>query len=185
MNLPRSRTVSAPDLVPLWVYGAIALSFFAIHGGRQLWNSRPENLLWACHLACAVIGLGLLLRSKEINAIGVLLLTVGVPTWLVNLFFDGEFFATSVLTHVGGLTLGVIGLRRLGLPARAWRHALASAALLILICRLATPVGRNVNLAFDAWGPLRAYCPTQTAHICLLLAQWGLLLAVAELIARS
>jgi hypothetical protein len=97
----------------------------------------------------------------------------------------GEFFWTSVLTHFGGLGAGLVVLRRLGgLPRPVWWHAMLAVALLIGISRLATAPAENVNLAFRAWGPFAQWFPEGPAHLFFLLAEWGLLLALAELAVR-
>jgi hypothetical protein len=68
----------------MW-HGLLALAGFAIHAGYQVWHGRPEDLLWACHIAAAIVGVGLLVGSAATNAVGVLLLIVGVPLWLLEL----------------------------------------------------------------------------------------------------
>jgi hypothetical protein len=163
----------------------VALSAYAAHVTRQLINDRPGNLLWACHVAVALVGVGALLRLRGAVAVGTLVLAVGLPLWAIDVAVGGEFFWTSVLTHFGGLGAGLIALRRLGgLPRLAWRHAMLAVALLIAISRLATAPAENVNLAFRAWGPFTAWFPEGPSHFFFLLAEWGLLLALAELAVR-
>jgi hypothetical protein len=148
-------------------------------------HDRPGNLLWACHVAVALVGLGSLVRWRAAVGVGALVLAVGLPMWAIDVAIGGEFFWTSVLTHFGGLGAAVIALRRLGaLPRRAWWHAMLVVTALIVVSRLTTAPGENVNLAFHAWGPFRQWFPAGPAHFLFLLAEWGLLLALADAAVR-
>src|SRR5262249_56943207 len=69
----------------------------------------------------------------------------------------GEFTPTSVLTHVGGLVIGLVGLWRLGMPAQVWWKALLALAALQQLCRWVTPREANVNVAFAVYPWMEAY----------------------------
>jgi len=56
---------------------------------------------------------------------------------------------TSVLTHGGGLLLGLVGLRRLGLPRGAWWKGAVVLVALTAVSRLVTPAPDDVNLGFS------------------------------------
>jgi hypothetical protein len=165
----------------LIIAGLVASSAYAAHATRQLIHDRPGNLLWACHVAVALVGLGALVRWPAAVAVGTLVLAVGLPMWAIDVAIGGEFFWTSVLTHFGGLGAGVIALRRLGgLPSRAWWCAMLVVALLIAVSRLTTAPWENVNLAYHTWGPFQQWFPAGPSHFLFLMAEWGLLLALAE-----
>src|SRR5579871_4400833 len=134
--------------------GLAALACYAVHAGYHLARGHPEDLLWACHLGAALIGVGILARAATLNGIGLLFVAFGTPLWLLYLSSGGEFLPTSLLTHVGGLVIGLFGVRRLGMPAGVWWRAVTALAGLILLCRLITPAQANVNVAFavpSAW----------------------------------
>jgi len=161
--------------VKSWRLGAVAIIFFAVHAGYHAARGNPENAVWMCHLATLGIGVGLVGRWPALNAIGVLWLAAGVPLWMVYLAAGGEFFPTSILPHVGGLALGVVGLTRLGAPAGVWAAALVALIVLVLACRVATPERADVNLAFTIWPAQGAI---SLAHIGTVVVALLLLVAL-------
>src|SRR5262249_47931746 len=108
---------------PMKSLGCLALVCYAVHAGFHLYHGRPEDLLWACHIGAAVVGLGLILSSATLNGVGVLLLCMGTPLWLLDLAGGGEFYPTSCFTHLGGLAIGIYGLHRLGMARGTWWKA--------------------------------------------------------------
>jgi hypothetical protein len=138
-----------PSLSPAWVSGTAALLCYAIHAGFHLLHGRPHDLLWACHIGAAIVGVGLLASSATVNGIGTLFLWLGTPLWLMEVVTGHEEFnPTSCFTHVGGLVLGLYGTYRLGMPKGVWWKAVAVLVGLIGLCRLTTPAYANVNVAF-------------------------------------
>ena len=89
-----------------------------------------------------------LLEQPVVVAVGVLWLLVGLPLWLLELAGGGEFIPTSLLTHVLGLVVGLVGVWRLGMPEGAWWKATLALLVLNQLCRWVTPVKANVNVAF-------------------------------------
>ena len=162
--------------------GIAAISFYAIHAGVQLAHGRPENLLWACHAASLCVGIGLVFRLTMPVAVGGLLLTVGVPAWLINLAAGGEFFPTSILTHVGGLACAVAGLRRTDYPPNVPQWALVFVGVLLAASRLLTPAAWNVNLAFGPRVALDGLAGTWQVHVFLVLAVWAAVLILADVV---
>lgn len=127
---------------------ALAVLFYAVHGLVHLRRGEPYDLLWGCHVAALLIAAGLLGRNATLNAVGLLWACFGLPIWLLYTFTGGEFMPTAMLTHVGGLVIGVYGVRLLGLPrGSAWK-ALAGYGGLWLLTRAITPESANINLAF-------------------------------------
>lgn len=164
-------------------FGILALSFYAVHGAVQVVGGHPENLLWACHLASVAIGAGLICRSPAANALGTEWLCLGLPIWLLNLATGGEFEPTSVLTHVGGIAVGLVGVRRLGVPRGTWWKAVAALVGLGLVCGWVTPPGENVNLSHAVWKGWEKQFPSYTLYRVYLsaiaggtfwVAEWGL-----------
>jgi hypothetical protein len=128
--------------------GTTAVACYVIHASVHLVRGEWYDLFWACHVAALFVGAGLLARSSTINGVGVLLGLMGLPLWVADLAAGGEFFPTSVLTHVVALGIGLYGAVRLGMPRGAWWRATLVLVALIGLCRLATPPGPNVNVAF-------------------------------------
>ncbi|MBL4845732.1 MAG: 1-acyl-sn-glycerol-3-phosphate acyltransferase [Planctomycetes bacterium] len=135
----------ATPFVPRW-WGLVAYAFYALHAGYFLAHGRPSDLLWGCHMATLGIGTGLLFRSPVFNGLGVLSLVFGTPLWILDFATGGEFFLTSMGTHLGGLALGIAGVRSLGLPRFTWAKLVALTAFLMWISFLLTPASANINL---------------------------------------
>ena len=164
--------------------GLAAFGFFLIHGCYQYSHGRWENLLWACHLADLCVGVGLVLGLRSITASGLVMLGFGVPMWLIGLATGGEFYPTSILTHFGGLAVGIIGVRQLGGLRGDWWKAYLLIVALVVLSRLLTPAGMNVNFSHRTWLFARDWLPNLPAHLLTLLACWATGLFAAERLLR-
>jgi len=161
--------------------GAAGLALYAVHAARHATLRQPEHLLWLCNVAAVAVGGGLLLGRPMLNAIGVLWLIVGDPLWLVDLIRGGELLPTSLLTHGAGLVLGLVGLRRLGLPSGAWWRAVLAGLVLLAVTRALTPAAADVNLVYTFW-PADGRAPRVAGAVALvgvgavavLLVEWAL-----------
>jgi hypothetical protein len=152
--------------------GLLAVCFFGVHAAGQIWAGTPENLLWACHVADLCVGLGLIIRWPTLTAGGLLMLSIGIPLWLINLGFGGTFYPTSVLTHLGGFVVGVFGLRRLA-PARYdWLTAVSTVAGLLIASRALTNPVDNINLAFSFWRAVGPLLDAPELHVLAVLSFW-------------
>jgi hypothetical protein len=166
--------------------GAAALACYSAHALFHLINGRPEDLLWACHLGSALVGVGLLLVSASgrrdvsseglpaagvvLTGIGTLFLLLGTPLWLMDLAGGGVFYPTSALTHIGGLAIGLYGVRRLGMPRGAWWKAVGALIVLILICRLVAPPHANVNVAFAIYASAANVFTSHLVYLATMLS---------------
>jgi len=128
--------------------GLLGVLLYAGHAGRRALLGHPEHLLWMCHVGALLVATGLLAHAATVNAIGTHWLVVGLPLWLADLARGAEFFPTSILTHVGGLLLGLIALRALGMPRGAWWTSAVALVALAAVGRALTPADDDVNLAF-------------------------------------
>jgi hypothetical protein len=149
--------------------GLAALGFYAIHAGFHLLHGRPEELLWMCHLGAALVGIGLLSFSATLNGIGTLFLSAGMPLWVMYLAGGGDFYPTSCFPHLGGLAIGLYGVRRLGLTSGTWWKALVALITLILICRLVTPPRANVNVAFATYPGMETVFPSHLLYLAAMM----------------
>ena len=128
------------------------MACWSVHAADSLlFRHEPENLFWACNLACLWVGLGLATRRPALHAMGLLWLCMGVPIWLTDMATGGELIVTSAFTHVGGLVLGLLGVRELGMPRGSWWRAGLGVAALTVATRTLTPRALNVNIAFYVW----------------------------------
>lgn len=152
-------------------FGLAAVDCYAIHAGFHILNGRPEEVLWMCHLGAALAGVGLLSSSPITNGIGTLFLCAGTPLWVMYLAGGGEFYPASCFPHLGGLAIGLYGVRRLGLPHGTWWKAVAALVTLILVCRLVTPAHANVNVAFAIYPGWEKVFPSHRIYVAVMMAQ--------------
>jgi hypothetical protein len=165
--------------------GLLALAFYAIHCACHIWQRHPENVLWSCHLAAAAVGVGLLAGWTTVLGIGVIWLAVGVPLWLIDVCTGGEFNPTSVLTHVGGLVVGLAGVWRMGLPSGVWWKALLALAVLQQLCRWLTPPEANVNVAFSVYPWMEPYFSSYPRYYVAMVVVFAPLYFLAEYALRK
>lgn len=128
--------------------GWAAIVCYVIHAMVHLVRGEWYDLFWACHIAALLVGAGFLMQNAALNGAGVLLGLMGLPLWLADLAAGGEFFPTSVLTHVVALGIGLYGVARLGMPRGVWWRAALVLVGVITVSRLVTPPEPNVNVAF-------------------------------------
>lgn len=113
-----------------------------------------------CNIGNLLLAVGLFLEQKMLIRVAVIWLVPGVavwvlyvvPTWRVLPRFGGaEVFAilSSSLAHLGGISVGLVVLRRIGMDARAWLFAFGWYFVVQLLSRLLTPGALNVNVSHD------------------------------------
>lgn len=155
--------------------GAMGVVFVGLHAGVYAWQGTPGQALWSCTVACLLVGLGGLLSNAAVVGVGFLWLVAGTPLWLLYLGLGGTLLGTSVLTHGGGLVLGLALVRRLGLPAGTWKRAAAAQMALVATSRLLTAPAHNVNLAFH---PLEGWERVFPWHLASLAATFAVQVCV-------
>ncbi len=147
--LPLSAIMRATTL------GILPILFYNIHAIYWVFRGNWENMLWVCHLASVLIGLGMLFAAPRLIAAGLLWITVGNVFWAIYLLGGGELIASSILTHIGSWIVGLVGLKRGGFPVGTWFRAWLGLILPHLAARF-TPPAENVNLAHSipaGWDP--------------------------------
>jgi hypothetical protein len=160
--------------------GVAALAFYAVHAGTWLQRGVPGALLWACHLGCLLVGIAILAKRPALNGAGVLWLVLGNLLWAIDLATGGEFIATSPLTHIGGLAVGLWYARCAGFPRGCWLTALAGIAALHLLTGFVTPPAENINVAFRVHSSLKGIVPGFMAFRLLMLAGSAALFYASE-----
>jgi hypothetical protein len=166
--------------------GLLALVFYAAHAIALGFRMPLANQLWSCNVASLLVALGLLGGSAVVNAAGGLLLLVGEPVWIYDLVQGGAFFPTTLLTHVGVAALTLFGMRRLGVPRRAWPLAVTALAAATVAAAFTSSAADNVNVAvvtppgferFPSHGWYMAWLGTT-----LCLAMLGLMFALRRVL---
>ena len=109
---------------------------------------------------------------------------MGVPLWLLNVLTSHEFMLTSTLSHIGGITIAVYGLKFLKLPRFAWAAATTGLMVLGIFTRRVTPPDANVNLAFAVWSGWEDKFPSYFWYVVMLLAIAAVTFWMLELMVR-
>jgi len=155
--IPLSLALQAGGLLPLVLFTLTALNAQA---SREL-----HDLLWMCHIATALVGLGLLLRRSTLLWVGTLWILYGSVWWAIDAYAAQECTALPVAVHILTSFLGVAGtinlarLRAAQTRPSMYRWATLSSLGLQAICHLATPSMANVNFAFEPYYGLGRWFP--------------------------
>ena len=127
--------------------GILPLIFFLIQTIHYWRFGGMGNLLWICNVGNVLLGVGLLLGHRElIRAAGIWTIP-GLGIWIRYVLLASGFYFSTTLAHVGGITVGLIALRRVRMDRLAWIYALAWSLLTQLAARVLTSPELNVNLA--------------------------------------
>jgi len=139
-----------------FLWAALVLGVLALHAAQKLEYGLLGEMLWACHVASFLIGVGLLTRRTWLIAVGTLFhLAVGAPAYLLDVMVLRTTTFTSFLVHAVPPVAGLLALRNEA-PWPRWTPIAAGSlyVALIPISRWLTEPALNVNLAFTPWPPL-------------------------------
>ena len=96
-----------------FIGGLAILVLLVLHAMSK---SMPQ-MLWACHVATLAIAIGALAEWPRLLAAGTLFHAgSGIPTYVLGVLTTGENSVTSVLVHTVPIAVGLLELRRLGMP---------------------------------------------------------------------
>jgi len=138
------------------LWAALVLGVVALHAAQKLEHGLLGEMLWACHVASFLIGVGLLTGRTWLVAVGTLFhLAVGAPAYLLDVIVHRTTTFTSVLVHAVPPVAGLVFLRNRA-PWPRWTPIAAASLYIVLIpiSRWLTEPALNVNLAFTPWPPL-------------------------------
>ena len=140
--------------------GFLPLSFFLAQATHYWQINELGHMLWMCNIGNLLLAVGLFLEKPVLIRVAVMWMVPGflvwfyyvVPTWgmiLTGSYDLGQFFGvvSSSLAHVGGLSVGAIVLRQIGVDSRAWLYAVIWYFVMQLLSRLLTSPAMNVNLS--------------------------------------
>jgi hypothetical protein len=137
----------------LRLLGIAPLMFFTAH--LLFYVSDPfyastrgvENMLWMCNVGNLVLAVGLLFGLPRVIRLAVIWLVPGLPLWVFDAVLRGGLLFTSFLTHIGGLAVGLIAMRRVRADKWTWLYGFAWYLLIQQLSRLFTSEYWNVNVA--------------------------------------
>ena len=138
--------------IPFAAFLAQALHYFQIN--------ELGHMLWMCNIGNLVLAIGMFINQRTLIRVAVMWMVPGlvvwsiyvVPNWgmlLTGKFTLSQLFAvfSSTLAHVGGLSAGLIVLRRIGMDRWSWVYAFGWYLIMQVLSRLITPEAMNVNLS--------------------------------------
>ena len=139
-------------LFPFTAFLAQGLHYFQIN--------ELGHVLWMCNIGNLMLAIGMFTMNRILTRVAVMWMVPGLIVWLIyvvptwGMLLRGEadsiqLFAvfSSSLAHLGGLSVGLIILRRVGMDRWAWVYAFAWYLIMQVVSRLFTPANMNVNLA--------------------------------------
>jgi hypothetical protein len=147
--------------------GFLPLLFFFAQAIHYWQINQLGHMLWMCNIGNLLLALGIFFEQAVLIRVAVIWSLPGVvvwclyvvPTWgmlLTGKAAAAEYYGAvaSTLAHVGGLSVGILVLRKVKMNGRAWLYAFIWYFIIQFASRLFTPVELNVNLSQrvqDGW----------------------------------
>lgn len=165
--------------------GLALLAALVLHAATKGQARLPE-MLWVCHVASALLAIGLLTSVRWLVAVGFLVhVGMGMPAFLLDVLFGERPSPTSWLVHLLPLVAGWSELRHTGLPPRTWRAAWGIVLITFAVSILVTPPALNINVMHEAWGPMKGLFPgVWSVRVFHALEALGLLFGAELLLQR-
>lgn len=162
--------------------GAAALvAVLAIYAAQKRRNGRWGEMLFGCHVASAILALGVLVGSRFAVASGAVFFAgVGIPAWLVRVVATRTTTALEVATHVLPIVVATPWLAEHGIPRGIGLVTWGGFLVLQLVSR-ATDPALNVNLAHGPSPELARLVRHPWAARALVVVGALLMLTLAEL----
>jgi hypothetical protein len=127
--------------------GLLPLAFFAVQTIHYWRFGGMGHLLWMCNAGNVLLGIGLLMSHRELIRAAAIWTIPGLAVWIKYVLLASGLYFSTTLAHVGGITVGLIALRRVGMDRFAWIYAFAWYLAAQLAARLLAPPELNVNVA--------------------------------------
>ncbi|UQA59187.1 hypothetical protein [Polyangium aurulentum] len=171
--------------MPRWT-GLVLLFALVLHAlVVKMPSGLLPEMLFACHIASVVLALGILLRRRDLVAVG-FWFHAGVGLWgcLLDAIAAGTTTPTSVLVHVLPLVIGYGELKHREVPRWIPLGAFGLLVGAIVLSYLVTPPTLNVNMAHRVWPPVARIVPSLWASWAANLVLACVLLLVADRLLR-
>jgi len=166
--------------------GLVMFAILILHAvvAKLPYGLLPE-MLFACHIATAIVGVGLLFRKHNLVVFG-FSFHIGAGFWgyLFDLFETRTTTWTSVLVHVLPIAVGYVEVRRAGLPRWAPWASFAFLTFSVVMAYFCTPPSLNVNLAHRPWPPVARIMPGLWSTWLMNLAFGAFLIATSHYAVR-
>jgi len=126
--------------------GFLPLLFFVAQGIHYWRINQLGHMLWMCNIGNLLLAIGLFLEESTLIRIAIIWTIPGLVVWVLYVVLTSGIIPSSALAHVGGIVIGMIALRKVGMDRRAWLYAMGWYLLIQLLSRLFTAPDLNVNL---------------------------------------
>lgn len=126
--------------------GLLPLIFFLVQAIHYWRYGGLGHLLWMCNVGNVLLGIGLLLGHRELVRAAAIWTIPGLGIWIYYVLMASGFYFSTTLAHVGGIIVGLIALRRVGMDRLAWVWAFAWHLVMQVVTRLVAPPELNVNV---------------------------------------
>ena len=147
-----SLSASVSPELRLRLLGFLPLMFFLAQGVHYWRLHETGHVLWMCNVGNLLLAVGLFVNKPLLIRVAAIWMIPGVMVWLVYVVFAWGVFLSSTLAHLGGIVVGMVALRKVGMQRGTWLYALGWYLIMQLICRFFTPVALNVNVSHYAYG---------------------------------
>ncbi|HZE64543.1 MAG TPA: hypothetical protein VE056_11715 [Pyrinomonadaceae bacterium] len=140
--------------------GLLPLIFFLAQAIHYWQINQLGHMLWMCNIGNLLLALGIFFEQALLIRVAVIWGMPGVvvwclyvvPTWgmlITGEASGSEFYGVlaSTLAHVGGLSVGILVLRKVRMNGGAWAYSFLWYFIVQLASRLFTPIAFNVNLS--------------------------------------
>lgn len=138
--------IKDPDL-RFRLLGIFPLLFFLAQGVHYWRSEQLGHMLWMCNIGDLLLAVGLFLKRPVLIRIAVIWMIPGFLIWFRYVVLEWGLFFSSVLAHVGGILVGLVAAKRVGVNRRSWFYAFGWYLLIQLLSRFLTAADLNVNLA--------------------------------------
>ncbi len=135
----------------LRLLGLLPLAFFLAQGVHYWRLNESGHMLWMCNIGNLLLALGLFFNRPLMIRVAVIWTIPGFIVWLIYVVFAWGVFLSSTLAHLGGIIVGMVALRKIGMQRGAWVYALGWYLIVQLLSRLFTPAALNVNVSHDIY----------------------------------
>jgi hypothetical protein len=135
-----------PDL-RFRMLGVFPLVFFLAQAAHYWQIRQIGHMLWMCNIGDLLLAIGLFFRKPILIRIAVIWMIPGFVIWFRFVVLEWGLFFSSLLAHVGGILVGMVALKKVGVDRRSWLHAFVWWLLIQVFSRFLTNADLNVNLA--------------------------------------
>ena len=139
-------SIKDPD-VRFRMLGIFPLVFFFAQAEHYWRIQQLGHMLWMCNVGDLLLAIGLFLRQPVLIRIAVIWMIPGLVIWFRFVVLEWGLFFSSVLAHVGGILVGMIALKKVGVDKASWLYAFGWYLLIQMLSRLFTAADLNVNLS--------------------------------------